>query len=358
MLQAIGTSAHLPMRIGEFDTLAEGLDWAGRCSTGFNFFSGRGQLVSSLSYSDLRERAHDLASRFASCGFRRGDRLAIVAETTPDFAVLFFACQFAGLIAVPLPLNLNVGGHHAYVARLRGMLNSAEPVAAIASTELVGALREAAAGSRVRMIGCPDEFYALPEGRTIPQPFGKDDPCYIQYSSGSTTEPKGVLVTQRAVTSNARAIGQFGLRFVPGDRAMSWLPLYHDMGLVGFCITPMLSQITVDYLSAAAFAQRPRTWLRLISEHGATISFSPTFGYELCVRRTRGEPDPNLALAQWRIAGVGGEMVRPEVLGQFADAVCRIRLRSPRVRSQLRARRGDARDQFLSPWRRSAARRA
>lgn len=114
------------------------------------------------------------------------------------------------------------------------------------------------------------------------------------------------------MTSNARAIGQFGLRLAPGDRATSWLPLHHDMGLVGFCITPMLSQVTVDYMSASAFAQRPMTRLRLISTFGGTISFSPTFGYELCVRRVGREPVDGLTLGQWRIAGVGGDMVRPE----------------------------------------------
>lgn len=320
MLQALGTNPHQPMRVGEFETLVEGLDWAARGTTGFNFFSGRGQLVASLSYAELRERARDLAVRFVASGFERGDRLAIIAETTVDFAVVFFACQYAGLIPVPLPLNLSVGGYQHHIERLRGMLKSASPVAAVASTDLIGALREAAAGcSTIRMIGSPEDFYGLAAGSGMLRPFEKDDPCYIQYSSGSTTEPKGVLATQRAVTSNARAIGQFGLRLVPGDRATSWLPLYHDMGLVGFCITPMLSQVTVDYMSASAFAQRPMTWLRLISTFGGTISFSPTFGYELCVRRVGREPVDGLTLGQWRIAGVGGDMVRPEGLDRFAE---------------------------------------
>lgn len=308
------------MRIAEFDTLTEGLDWAARGATGFNFFSGRGQLVASLSYADLRERARDLASRFVASGFERADRLAIIAETTVDFSVMFFACQYAGLIPVPLPLNLSVGGYQDHVERLRGMLKSASPVAAVASTELIGALREAAGScSGLRMIGTPDDFYGLPAGNGTLRPFDKDDPCYIQYSSGSTTEPKGVLATQRAVTSNARAIGQFGLCLAPGDRATSWLPLYHDMGLVGFFITPMLSQVTVDYMSAAAFAQRPLTWLRLISTFGGTISFAPTFGYELCVRRAGREPADGLTLGQWRIAGVGGDMVRAEGLDRFSE---------------------------------------
>jgi fatty-acyl-CoA synthase len=312
------TAPYVPQRVGEFDSLAEGLDYASRGDSGFNFFSGRAQLVSTFTYRDLREHARDLACRLCSLGFSRGDRLAIAAETSPDFAILFFACQYAGLIPVPLPLSLNIGGHEAYVTRLRGLLRSAQPVAAVASVELVSRLHEASDGLNLRMVGTPAEFYALPvEGE--PKPLGKNDPCYVQYSSGSTTAPKGILLTQRALTSNARAIGQYGLRLVPGDRATSWLPLYHDMGLVGFFLTPMLAQVAVDFLPTSAFALRPRLWLKLISEYGGTISYSPTFGYELCVRRGGREGTANLTLQHWRVAGVGGEMVRPNVLARFAD---------------------------------------
>ena len=309
----------LLLRVAEFETLPEALDYAARGQTGFNFFSGRGHPVSVLSYAQLRETAIDLARRLVAAGFEPGSRIAIAAETTPEFMTFFFACQYASLVPVPLPLSLNVGCHQAYVDRLRGMLLAAHPVVAVGSSDVLRFLREAANGLGLVMVDTCDAFFALPARNADVRPFGKDDPCYIQYSSGSTSQPRGIPVTQRAVTTNARAIGKFGLDLRAGDRATSWLPLYHDMGLVGFCITPMLSQITVDYLATSSFAVRPRLWLKLISEFRSTISFSPTFGYELCARRSAKDGGGGFDLSSWRAAGIGGEMVRPDVLGQFAS---------------------------------------
>jgi fatty-acyl-CoA synthase len=309
----------LPLRVGAFETIWEGLDYAARGETGCNFFSSRGAPGRSLTYADIRSEAIDLALRLSSLKLPRGSRFAIVAETTPHFLTFFHACQYVGLIPVPLPLSINLGGHEAHVARLRSMLSAARPAAAVASEDLLPSLIEATAGLGVELAGTPDDFRALPAAAGDLAPFGKDEPCYIQYSSGSTMDPKGVLVTQRAITTNARAIGRDGLRLRQGDRAASWLPLYHDMGLVGFCITPMLAQVSIDYLATSTFAVRPMTWLQLISERRCTIAFSPTFGYELCLRRAAKANGLNLDLSSWRVAGIGGEMIRPDVLDQFAQ---------------------------------------
>ena len=131
--------------------------------------------------------------------------------------------------------------------------------------------------------------------------------------------PKGVEVTQRSLTSNVRGIIRNGLRVVSGDRGTSWLPLYHDMGLVGFCVTPMMVQISIDYLATADFARRALLWPELISRNRGTISFSPTFGYDLCIRRARGRPMENYDLAHWKVAGIGGDMVRAATLDQFHE---------------------------------------
>ena len=310
----------LPLRRGEFETIVEGLDYAARGETGCNFFSSRGELVEALGYREIRDRAVDLARALARTGVRRGERLAIIAETSPDFLIFFFACQYAGLIPVPLPLSVNLGGREAYVARLRNMMLRADARLAVAGPELVGYLEEAAKGLKVDFLGVPEEFYDLPADNGELRAFASNEPCYIQYSSGSTSLPRGVLVTQRAITANARAIGQHGLQLRPGDRSASWLPLYHDMGLVGFCLTPAMNQVTIDYLASTAFARRPLVWLKIMSEHGASISFSPTFGYELCARVSGRVDASSLDLTRWRVAGIGGEMVRPSVLRDFAES--------------------------------------
>src|SRR3546814_18255107 len=118
-------------------------------------------------------------------------------------------------------------------------------------------LKEAAVG--VRMIGTPEDFYNLPaEGGDL-RPFASHEACYVQYSSGSTSLPRGVFVSQRAITSNARGIGRHGLALRPGDRATSWLPLYPDIGLGGFCLTPMLRQITIAYLADRKSARQGKS---------------------------------------------------------------------------------------------------
>src|SRR3954463_658467 len=118
-------SPALAFRVDGFSTLTAGLDYAAQGVTGFNFFSSRGELDAVLPYAELRLRSLDMAGRLAATGLERGDRVAIVAETSPDFVEVFFACQYAGLVAVPLPLCINIGGHDAYVERLRAMLEAA-----------------------------------------------------------------------------------------------------------------------------------------------------------------------------------------------------------------------------------------
>jgi fatty-acyl-CoA synthase len=174
---AITTNSGLPLKVAEFETLPVGLDYAARGETGYNFFSGRGNPTFALTYAQLREASVDLARRFVGAGFAPGSRVAIAAETTPEFLIFFYACQYSSLIPVPLPLSLNVGGHQAYVARLRGLLSAAKPCAAAGSAEIVRFLREAAEGLGISLVDTCESFQALPDTGADIRPFGKDDPC-------------------------------------------------------------------------------------------------------------------------------------------------------------------------------------
>jgi fatty-acyl-CoA synthase len=127
------------------------------------------------------------------------------------------------------------------------------------------------------------------------------------------------MITQKAVMSNLFAILKYGIQVRPDDRAVSWLPYFHDMGLVGLVLAPLAAQFTVDYLNTRDFAMRPRLWLTLMSQNRATLSFSPPFGYELAARRIREKEVHNFDLTAWRIAGVGAETIRTESLELFAD---------------------------------------
>ncbi|WP_268595762.1 AMP-binding protein, partial [Escherichia coli] len=128
-------------------------------------------------------------------------------------------------------------------------------------------------------------YKALPEADVALQRPVPNDIAYLQYTSGSTRFPRGVIITHREVMANLRAISHDGIKLRPGDRCVSWLPFYHDMGLVGFLLTPVATQLSVDYLRTQDFAMRPLPWLKLISKNRGTASVAPPLGYELCQRR-------------------------------------------------------------------------
>jgi fatty-acyl-CoA synthase len=310
----------LPQKVGGFGTLTESLDYAARGLTGFNFYSGRGALEHVLPYTELRAKALITARKLLSLGLHRMDRVAIVAETGPEFMITFFACQYAGLVPCPIPYSMYIGGREAYVARIAGMLKAAHANAVISTDAQIETLREAAQQAGIKIVLSHADVALLPESLTKLQGFGVDDVAYIQYSSGSTSAPKGVLISQRAIMTNGVSILRDGIDVKPTDRGFSWLPLYHDMGLVGFCLSTMMGQSSMDYLATTAFARRPTLWLKLMSENRTTVSFSPTFGYDLVAKRVGAEL-AGLDLSAWRAAGIGGDMVRPDVLERFADSV-------------------------------------
>ncbi len=320
----VATPSHnkLPLRAAAFATLAEALDYAAEGDTGCNFYTGRGELYAVLPYAELREQAQALARRFHSLNLERGSRVALIAETQPDFLRFFFACQYAGLVPVPLPVSINLGSHKAYVRQLRDLLVSCQAAVAVAPSGFVPFLEEAAQALGLRFLGDPETFIeSFPEQAATLYPLQSQEVAYLQYTSGSTRFPRGVMITQQAVLNNLAGIIQYGVKVRPGDRGMSWLPFYHDMGLVGCLLVPVAAQLSMDYLSTREFAMRPRQWLALLAQNRATISFSPPFGYELCARRLRPEEVSKFDLSAWRVAGVGAEMIRPETLARFAQVL-------------------------------------
>lgn len=311
----------LPQRLADFATLSEALDYAATGATGFDFYDSRGRLREAMPYRDLRSRARALARKLLGTGLSRGDRIAAVAETDPEFAVLFFACQYAGLIPVALPISLNLGGHAEYVEQLRRLLLGSRPALAVAPTDLLPFLEEAAEGLPWLSARSVHDLDALPEVDVELHPTEPEEVAYLQFTSGSTRFPRGVVITEAAAMSNLHGIVQRGLAVRPGDRAVSWLPFYHDMGLVGCLLGPVVSQVSVDYLRTRDFAIRPVQWLKLISRNRATIAFGPPIAYQLCDQRLRDDDIEELDLSSWRIAGVGAEMIRLAPLERFADSL-------------------------------------
>jgi fatty-acyl-CoA synthase len=315
------------IRLADFSTLAEALEYAALSRAGFNFYSGRGDLLSVLPYRDLRTQAMSLARRMIGAGLRPGERVVIIAETSADFVRAFCASQYAALVPVPLPTPAAFAGRVNYIEHIRPMMAAARPRAVLAPGVFLDSVREAAAGLEVALIGTVKELEQIPEAALDLPLVKEDDVCYLQYSSGSTRSPTGVAVTHRALLANARGIAR-ALKVSETDRCTSWLPFFHDMGLVGFLLVPLTSQISTDYLAPDEFARRPLIWPTLISRNGGTISYSPSFGYDLCARRAMTAELEQLDLSRWRVAGIGGDVIRPGILSRFAEVFGRCGFRN------------------------------
>jgi fatty-acyl-CoA synthase len=308
-----------PRRAG-FRSVPEMLNYAAQGETGVTMYSAKGEVRAALSWHDVRERAHGVARKLIGAGFAKNDRLLITADTWPGFFDLFFGAQYAGMLPVPVSIPVGIGGKEAYLDQLRRQLSASGAVAAIGIDDLAGYLGDAAKEfPAVRLHGGMEVIDALPEKQVDLRPLGPEDDCYIQFSSGSTRHPHGVRIVQRALMANiAGMIGPGGLDLTPDDRTTSWLPLYHDMGLVGFLMAPLANQSSIDYLTPRDFARRPMQWLNLIARNRCTVAYSPSFGYDLATRRGANQIPADLDLSSWRHAGIGGDMVRADVLDRFA----------------------------------------
>ena len=312
--------SNIPFTTGRYETLTDALDYAALGATGFNFHDARATLHRAYPYAELADDARALALSILGLPVKPGDRIAMIAETSADFAAAFFAALYAGVLPVPLPLPTSFGGREAYVEQIRVQLQSCEPVLVVGPESLLALFAEAADGLAPAM-GWAD-FAALPKAAMPLPAIDPDATAYLQYSSGSTRFPHGVAVTHRAVMANLTGHA-VSMEIAPGDRGVSWLPWYHDMGLVGCMLSPMASQMSVDYLSTDDFARRPLSWLTLISRNpGNSLSYSPTFGYDICARRisTISNVEGRFDLSRWRIAGNGADMIRPDICQAFVDA--------------------------------------
>ena len=308
-------------RTADFATLGESLDYAAQGLRGMNFHDARGTLVRSYPYAELRTDALACARRFVAMGLKPADRVALVAETGAEFAACFMGAIYAGLWPVPLPLPTSFGGREAYVEQLKVMLGSSDPALFLYPSELADYSVDAAAQTGVTARDWAS-LDALPmaDADALPLASG-DDIAYLQYSSGSTRFPHGVAITHHALLDNLHAHA-VGLGMTNNDRVISWLPWYHDMGLVGCMLSPLANQMSVDFLKTEDFARRPLAWLDLISRNpGNSVSYSPTFGYDICARRlsSQTKASERFDLSRWRIAGNGADMIRPDVMQAFVD---------------------------------------
>ena len=311
----------LPRIRAQFATFNDAIDYAARSQKGLNFHDMRGELARVYPYAEMREDALVMARRLIAAGIGKEDRVALIAETGADFAALFCACVYVGAWPVPLPLPTTFGGKESFIEQLAIQLQSSDPKILLYPEEIA----EMAAAAAARQ-GCAAESWQDFGQRPAPDcdlpTASPEDICYLQYSSGSTRFPTGVAVTHKALLHNLYGHSTT-MELGENDRCVSWLPWYHDMGLVGCLLSLIANQVSGDYLKPDAFARRPLAWLDMISRNpGNTLSYSPTFGYDICARRISSQSNvaERFDLSRWRIAGNGADMIRPDVMQSFVNA--------------------------------------
>ncbi len=310
----------LDRRFSDFDTLIEAIEYAAKGARGVNFFNARGDVTESISWKQIRDRAEVIGRKLVGMGFQKGDRVALIAETSANFVCFFVGCQYASVLPVPLPLPTSFGGKEGYVSQLTMQMQSCKANGLMAPSFMDEIVEKATAGLDLTFCGDIDAYLSA-EGEGEPNLPTPDDLAYLQYSSGSTRFPHGVSVTHRSLLANTHGMSFHGVRLLDTDRCVSWLPFYHDMGLVGTLLTSLTCQLSVDFIPTEEFARRPLSWLRVLSATKGTITYSPTFGFDICTRRAamRASAMEGLDLSAVRVAGIGAEMIRPDVMTEFHD---------------------------------------
>ncbi|MEE2788199.1 MAG: fatty acyl-AMP ligase [Myxococcota bacterium] len=285
---------------------------------GVNFWHGPGK-SQHVSYAELVCGANRLANRLLEAGLRPGERVAIVLPTGPDFYHAFFGISLAGGVPTALYPPARLGRMDEWKARTAAMLTAARCVAVLTERRLQPLLGNPVHQAQPRM-GCLNVAHLTKE-RTAQRLtcHNVNELAAVQFSSGSTGHPKPVMLSHDNMLSNAAAI----LRTLPGEpnehSGVSWLPLYHDMGLVGCLLSAIVAQGPLTLMGPEKFVARPLRWLQALSETKATVSVAPNFAFGLTANKVSDEDLAGLDLSHWKVALCGAEPVHPKTLDQFAE---------------------------------------
>ena len=307
---ALGTPRH--------DTINDAFAAAASTESGFTFLDLHEREVF-LPFSAVHRRAEGTAAALRAIGVAPGDRVAIVLGTSPSFLDAFFGALLAGAVPVPLypPLRLGkLGEYHDATAR---MVRAVE-ACVIVTDRRIGALLGHTVERARPALGCRHvEDLREDSGGTLSAPVRADALALIQFSSGSTTDPKPVALSHTNLMTHLAALHAL----LPPEehfpqKGVSWLPLYHDMGLIGCLLLAIYVPGPLVLIRPEHFLTRPALWLRAIARHRATLSAAPMFGYSLCERRVTDDALAGVDLSSWRMALCGAEPLSLEVLVRFA----------------------------------------
>ena len=269
-----------------------------------------------MTYAELDRKSRSIAANLQQMA-KAGDRVVLLFQPGADYICALMSCFYAGMIAVPV----YAPRMNASYERVLQVTQSANASVLMSTRQVVLQLQDAAwqalMQSGLKTLASDDE-HLLPESEWKRPELRPDSLAVLQYTSGSTGVPKGVMLTHDHLITNSRMIAR-NMACNRESVGVIWLPPYHDMGLIGGILQPMYTGFPVHLMSPATFLQRPMRWLEAITKFGATHSAGPNFGYEHCVKRARPEIVETLDLSTWQVAGNGAEPVRAETLRAFSE---------------------------------------
>jgi fatty-acyl-CoA synthase len=273
------------------------------------------------SFHDMAAEAARRGAALSGMGLAKGDRLALVVPAGDEFVLSFLGALFAGVVPVPIYPQLsfkNVEAYHETVAHIVRASGASLLLTTETAKPFVDPVAPMAPG--LRGVVSVDQLVAdASDPRAAGVEVTPDDLALLQFTSGSTSRPKGVMVSHGNLAANAEAFMIHGLQRDPSvDKGVSWLPLFHDMGLIGFVVGPLFTNIPCVFLPAASFVRAPRLWLEKIHQHRGTITYAPNFAYALVAKRLKDKDVEGLDLSCLRIAGCGAEPIQAKALRDFA----------------------------------------
>ena len=295
-------------------------DAASSTKTGYRFLDETSDAEPFFTHAGIERQSARFGGALQALGAKKGDRVALILPDNTDFVFAFLGALRAGIVPVPIYPPTGLGKLAGYLENTLHIVDRSGAKLCLTSSEIKRMLGSVAAQApNLEKVVAVETLRASRE-ELVPVKVGLDDVAFLQFTSGSTSRPKGVVLTHANLAANVRAIMEQGLAARDTvDSGVSWLPLYHDMGLIGFVIAPLYHRNTVTFLPPLLFLKRPVRWLETLSAHRGSISFGPNFAYALCVKRIRESEMEGLDLSSWRVAGCGAEPIRAENLRAFAD---------------------------------------